>query len=147
MASLSSRYCARIRADAAARRCVLASAVMLASAGSLLLLQLPVAWPLRMLAGFACWTLSGLELWRTWRRYRSVAAFRLHADGSVDIEAPDGRCRAGEIAPGTVSLTNLAWFRCRGANGRAYAELIVRNTQERDDWRRFQVICRHVAAC
>lgn len=126
---------------------MLASGLILASVGSLLLFQLPVSWPLRILAGFAWWALSGLELWCTWRRYRGVAAFRLHADGSVDIEAPDGSCSAGEIAAGTVSLPNLAWFRCRGMNGRAHAELISRNTQERDDWRRFRVICRHVAAC
>lgn len=126
---------------------MLASGVILASAGSLVLCQLPVAWPLCVLAEGVWWLGAGLELWRGWRRYRSVAGFCVHADGSVDIEAPDGTRTAGAIATGTVSLSRFAWLRCRGTNGRLYAEPISRNTQERNDWRRFRVICRHVAAC
>ncbi len=125
----------------------MASGVLLASAAAVLLANLPVAWPLRMLAELLWWSGSGFELWRVWRRYQGVAALRLHADGSVDIEAPDGARSSGIMANGTVSLSTLAWFRYRGADGRVYAEPMSRNTQDCDDWRRFRVICRHVAAC
>lgn len=147
MASSSTIFCARIRADAVARRSVLASGATLALAACVLLVQLPVAWHLRAAAAVLWCIGSGFEVWRCWRSQRDVAGFRLHADGSVDIAAPDGTVTSGRLASGTVALGNLAWLRCRGACGRVHAELISRNAQESDDWRRFRVICRHVAAC
>lgn len=147
MASSSSKYCARIRADTTARRQVCASSLVLATAGSLVLWQLPTTWLIRGVAELVWWVATAVELWRGWRRYRAVAGFCLHADGSVDIEAPDGSCSGGTIVAGTVSLAHAAWFRWRGGDGRLYAEPIAGNSQERDDWRRFRVICRHVSAC
>ena len=123
------------------------SSLALATGGSLVLWQLPVAWPIRGLAEIAWWVVTACELWHRWQRYRTVAGFCLYADGSVDVEAPDGSCSGGMIAAGTVSLLHVAWVRWRDGDGRLYAELIAGNSQERDDWRRFRVICRHVSAC
>ena len=120
---------------------------MLALIAGVLLVQLPVAWHLRAAAAALWCAGSGFDVWRCWRRQRDVAGLRLYADGSVDVAAPDGTVTGGRLAAGTVALGNLAWLRWRGASGRIHAELISRNAQERDDWRRFRVICRHVAAC
>lgn len=147
MAASSSKYCARIRADTTARKGVLASGLVLAAAGSLALWQMPAEWLIRGLGEIIWWCGSSLELCRCWRRFRDVAGFCLYPDGSADIEARDGTRSGGVIAAGTVLLRHVAWIRCRGSDGRLYAELIARNTQERDDWRRFRVICRHVSAC
>ena len=126
---------------------MLASGAVLSAAGGLAILVLPLTWQLR-LALVASWSFfAGAELWHHHRRYRRVSSYRLYGDGSVDIEAPDGTQEAAEMAAGSVGLAGLAWLRCRAADGRLFTELVGKNSQERDDWRRFRVICRHVRAC
>lgn len=120
---------------------------MLAASGGLLLAWLPMPPGLVVLAELGWWAFSGAELWRTWSGYRRVAGLRIHGDGSVDVEAPDGRVSGAAIVAGTVTLARIAWLRYRGPTGRPFAEPVTRTAQERDDWRRFRVICRHVPAC
>lgn len=120
---------------------------MLVAAGGITLLALPLPWPVRLGLTVSWWVAGGVDAWRHRSRYRRVAGYRLYGDGSIDIEAPDGARTSGEIAAGTVSLAGHAWLRCRASDGGLFAEFLARNGQERDEWRRFRVICRHVRAC
>lgn len=90
---------------------------------------------------------SASELYRTWRCYKSASAYLVYADGTVDILAYDGSRKSGVYASGSIAGRRIAWLRVRRADGRMVSEFIARKTQESEEWRRFQVICRHVPAC
>jgi hypothetical protein len=71
----------------------------------------------------------------------------VYADGTVDILACDGSRKSGVYAAGSIAGRRIAWLRVRGSDGRLVSEIVARKTQESEEWRRFQVICRHVPAC
>ncbi len=81
------------------------------------------------------------------RRYREVAGYRIFADGSAEIVRHDGRRVVAQLAAGTVILPRFAWLRLKGPAGGPLSELVAGDSRSSQQWRRFQVICRHVAAC
>ena len=111
----------------------------------ILLAALP-GWPgwLGAVIWLAFSVIGGLRLSR---RYRRVVSYRLYADGSVEFSNRDGSRSVGRLAPGTVLLPRLAWLRLRGPNRAIWGELVAGDSRTDEQWRRFQVICRHVAAC
>ncbi len=97
-----------------------------------------------------------LSLWLVWsaaagarlvRRYREITGYRIYADGTAEIIHADGRRVVAQLAAGTVLLPRLAWLRLRGPGGGRLSELVSGDPRASQQWRRFQVICRHVAAC
>jgi len=56
-------------------------------------------------------------------------------------------CPSGaSIEAGSVVLWHFAWLRFRTENGRRHVELMRRKTAQNKDWRRLQVIWRHLGA-
>ncbi len=80
-------------------------------------------------------------------RYRRIVGYRLYADGSVEFTYRDGSRGTGQLASGTVLLPGLAWLRVRASHAAAWGELVAGDSRTSKQWRRFQVICRHVGPC
>lgn len=123
------------------------SALAFALLGLVIILTMPLpAWS-RSVAVFI-WlgysTLGGLTLSR---HYQRIVGYRLYADGSIDLTHRDGSHSTGRLAAGTVLLPRLGWLRVRGSGRSAWGELVVGDCRTSEQWRRFQVICRHVVAC
>lgn len=140
-------YSSEIRPEQMLRRFVLASAALMAVIGAVIILFLPVFKLYRPLAALAWLLYMGAQICRTAREYRRSESYRIYADGSVTVNAPDGQQRMARFAAGSLVLSGLAWLRVCPIEGRTWGELVRASTPENQQWRRFQVICRHMGAC
>jgi hypothetical protein len=140
-------YTASLCADSRQRRLVVGSGALFFVTGLVILAALPVAVPWRSLLALGFTLLSAAELAVLLKAYRDCVALTLHADGSVEIEGPCGGRRKARLMPGSVVLRQWAWLRIQPPAAPAWAESLNPRTQDREQWRRFQVICRHLTAC
>ena len=142
----SSTYSAEIAADEQLRRVVLSVGLALALLGALIIIWLPTSLTARVpgLIGWFYW--SGRELLTYWKVYARWSVFKVAADGTIDVQG-EGRHATARVLPGSLVLAELAWLRMRADNGDQWGELIAGNHRESEEWRRFQVIFRHLNAC
>lgn len=146
MHAVSTSYFAEIRPDARLRRLVLLSGVLLFLAGLAFLPLLAVSAPLKGLLA-AGWTgLCGFE-WLSLRQgYAAGGALRIAAGGQVERQSPEGGWEPAQLCAGSVVLARIAWLRIATPRGRPYAELVSARGHASEDWRRLQVIWRHIGA-
>ena len=90
--------------------------------------------------------LSGHEWLGLWRGYAVSGALRVHAGGQVEWRRPDGTWASAALCAGSVVLPRIAWLRVAPADGRHFAELVCAQQQGSEEWRRLQVIWRHIGA-
>jgi hypothetical protein len=128
------------------RRRVLLSGAVLTLAGLGLVPLLPVSAVHKAVLALAWLVLSGRECRAFWRGYDGGGTLRIAADGKVRRQCRDGRWQRAELCPGSVVLPRIAWLRLNPPGMRPYAELVSADTQESEDWRRLQVIWRHIGA-
>lgn len=126
---------------------MLGSGLFLGGAAMSLVAQCPVGMPWRAVALIACATLVSAELHALAGAYRGVAEYRIAPDGSVTARHCDGRQSTGQLLPGSVLLERCAWLRLSTVSGPRYGELVAKQSQSAQDWRRLRVICRHLSAC
>lgn len=139
-------YSARLCAEWRSRSLVLASGAGLGVAGLAIAATLPIHVALAGSVTFV-WAAGTAAAWRrTLAAYRSVLAITLWPDGGVQVETTDGGRATGRLAAGSLVLGTCAWVRLELDGGRCWGELLFCRRQDRDQWRRFQVICRHFSA-
>ena len=139
-------YWAELHPETRLRRLVLVSGVLLLAGGVVMvsLIDGSTAWKI---AGGSVWTgVSGYRLWQLGHAYAVNGILRLGADGSLEIEGLDGRRHAATLDSGSFVLQRFAWLRISPSTGTAYGELVRGNARESEEWRRFQVIWRHIGA-
>ena len=146
----STEYFAEIRPDPVLRRIVLASGVALSLAGVPLILILPVAAEVRATGAFVWLALAARELSRARHAWFSCHALRFCADGRVAVRIPGQTWQPASLLSGGVLLSELGWIRLSAVlpNGRklVLGEFVRGNARESADWRRLQVIWRHIGA-
>lgn len=99
------------------------------------------------LVGIAAWGMLGAhDLWHIAFGYKRCERIRVHHDGRVQVWEPNGRCATATLGAGSVVTSGLAWLRIRLADGGHYRLLLRRKAAENNDWRRLQVIWRHLGA-
>jgi hypothetical protein len=125
---------------------VIASGVLLFFLGLLLILELPIAGCYKVLIAVVWLGLSAFEWLSNRRAYAQNGILRIDAEGRVEWWDDDAGRRELGLRPGSVVLSRLAWLRLSAGDGLRYAELLRGDARESDDWRRFQVIWRHVGA-
>lgn len=145
----SSTYSACLYPEPLLRAVVLAAAVTAGLAGiAVITLLPPILLPLgvsfRWVAAVVWLAYSLLELWRLVRAYRIVASLAVAADRSVELVGRDGERIAARLQPSSLILPRLAWLRLKTDCGLRYGELLCGNSRKNKDWRRLQVIRRHV---
>ena len=125
---------------------MLSSGVFLAAVGLALVLTLDLPMSLRLAAASA-WLVVMARQIRTLRRgWRRCRALRLYADGTLAVLGPDGEWRPGRLESDGVLLRRWAWLRLRVGSGACFAELLRGSCRGSRDWRRLQVIWRHIGA-
>lgn len=143
----SQTYSTSLTPEPQLRRVVLVSGASLAVVGVIAIATLPLeAWQ-RALLGIGWLIHGGGELVRLRAVYRRLTAYRLTADGGIEVFSDSGRPLCGRILSGTVVLSRVAWLRVRLDDGCRSSELVRGNSRESQQWRRFQVIFRHLGAC
>ena len=142
----SNAYFAELRPDPALRRFVQWSAVGAALVGVAVIAGLEAPLALRLCAAAAWPVLVGAQL-RTLRRgWSACLALRVHADGAVKVLGPDGEWSPGQLEPDGVLLRRWGWIRLRTRTGRPFAEPLRGACRASREWRRLQVVWRHIGA-
>ncbi len=122
------------------------SGVLLLAGGVVMvsLIDAPPAW--KIAGGITWFGLSASRLWQLRHAYAENGILRVAADGSIEIEGLDGRRRAATLNNGSFAVQRFAWLSVSLPNGTSYAELVRGDARESQEWRRFQVIWRHIGA-
>ncbi len=148
----SGMYSARITPEKRGRRTVVGLGVCLAALGLLSLGMLPVGWSLR--AGlWAAWLLLSVVGILRHRRHSALArGYEIGCDGSVRVLTGGGRSFVTRLTAGTTVYPRMAWLRFRSSGRGRWGELVLYPPEcdkrlKNKEWRRLQVICRHLSAC
>ena len=142
----SSKYSAELATQQKLRVLVLLSGVGLGAMGLVLIFRLPLHFAVTAGMALAWSVLTLSELAAIYQGFRGRCGLRVCADGSLLQRDCEGCWRAAELLPGSVVLPRLAWIRLRVGRGARSAELLRARGQKRRDWRRLQVIWRHIGA-
>lgn len=140
----SARYVAELQPDPLMRRVVLLTTLLACAAGVAVLSTLPIDPYLRS-GSIAAWS-----IWLAWNlaqrhvKERQLLRIRLFGDASAALLRPDGSWTRVEVAPDSTVLAGLAWLALCPEAGPAHTELLRGNSRECEDWRRLQVIWRHL---
>ena len=140
----SSTFSTELIPDPAMRRLLIAAALAATLLGLLAIFSLPISDFLRASAGLVCLLVTGVELALISCAHKQYTRIRIHSDGAVELRDRDGDWQIATIANGSIVLQKMAWFRLKPANGGRYYELVRGNSRESEQWRRLQVIWRHL---
>ncbi|HSM30110.1 MAG TPA: hypothetical protein VK854_05365 [Woeseiaceae bacterium] len=128
------------------RRLVLLSGALLFIAGLAFVPVLAVAAGLKAVLAITWTCLCGYE-WLAFRRgYAASRALRIAAGGHVERQCRDGSWQPVRLCAGSVVLSRFAWLRVAPPGAWPYSELLSAASHESEDWRRLQVIWRHIGA-
>lgn len=142
----STAYFAEFKPDPHLRRLVAASGVLLGIAGVLVILLLPTDLWMR-LAACVIWVVTSAREHRQLQRgWADCRALRFTANGELTVLGADQTWRAARQETGSVLLRKLGWIRLRDHRGVVFGELLSGDDRASPDWRRLQVIWRHVGA-
>ena len=139
-------YSSYLQADDRARIVVIISGQLLALFGCIIILTLDMPAALRATGCVAWWLWTQLEIGRMERGFANCRAVRVHADRSIEILDREMECIPSRLLGGSMVLPNLAWIRYETGNGSTAAELFIGDCRSSNEWRRLQVIWRHVGA-
>ena len=140
----SNAYFAEFRPDLVLRRFVQWTAAAVGAVGVAVIAGLEAPFSIRF-GGAALWLAILVAQLRSLRcGWSSCAGFRVHADGTVAVLGPDGEWCRGQLEPDGVLLRRWGWIRIRTGSGRPFAEPLRGSCRDSREWRRLQVIWRHV---
>ena len=146
MHAVSTSYFAEIRPDARLRRFVLLSGGLLFLGGLGFLPLLAVSDPLKGLFAISWSVLCTFEWLALRQGYAVSGPLRIAAGGFIERQLPDGAWESARLCAGSLVLTRIAWLRIAAPGARPYAELVSARSHASEDWRRLQVIWRHIGA-
>ncbi len=139
-------YSTCLKPDPRIRRAVVCSGILFSAIGCMLLLSLRIdaVWRAIMCVCWSsfCWH----EHARMRRSGANCLAIRCHAGGEIEIQTCDLGWIPATLQPGSVIYRRFAWLRARGEDGQLYVELLSGDARASQQWRRLQVIWRHIGA-
>lgn len=100
----------------------------------------------RIAAGLAWCVVAAMELLVLRRSSQSCSAFRIMADGTAAVRAGDGQWQPATLLGGGILLRRYGWVRLRTSVGRVIVQPVRGAARDSRDWRRLQVIWRHIGA-
>ena len=132
--------------DAVAHTIVLATGAGALCCGALAVATLPIGTPAKGLAIAAWIAVGGRDLWLIASGNKQCRRIRLHYDGSIEAWSRDAHCAAARLGAGSIVLPTIAWLRIEFEGGGNVGVLLRRKAAQNKDWRRLQVIWRHLGA-
>jgi hypothetical protein len=120
--------------------------LLLGAAGLPLIVSLSIGLPIRSVLAIV-WLAVFARQWVSFRlAYTRNGILKVDADGEIRCRRGPGCWQRLELLPGSVVTSGWAWLRLGEADGPDYAELLRGDIRQSQDWRRFQVIWRHIGA-
>ena len=142
----SSTFSAELHPDPRLRQLVLGSGLLLGTIGLPLIASLGIAVSVRSVLA-AVWLIVFARQWLQFRNaYIRNGILRVDSDAEISCRRSTGSWEPLELLPGSVVTSRWAWLRLAEADGPVYAELLRGEIRQSHDWRRFQVIWRHIGA-
>lgn len=142
----SNEYSAKLTPDPWLRIVVLTSGRLLCAAGVVMILTLHISAALRAAAALAWLVVGYVELRRTIRGFDYCSAIRVRCGGQIEIQNSDQDWVPAVLQSGSIVLQNVAWLRMQAGGGMPCSELLRGDARSSPDWRRLQVIWRHIGA-
>ena len=142
----SNTYFADLHPDNSLRLLVLVSGAFLAVVGVALIFALPLHGAASFIGSCTWLVWCGWDLVKVSRGYALCCRLRLRANGDVLLLDPQGNWRAARLLAGSILLRRVGWIRVETELGQHCAEPIRGSCRESVDWRRLQVIWRHIGA-
>ena len=140
----SNTYSASLTPDPWLRIVVLTSGRLLIAAGLALILILAIDAAWRAVGCLIWLALGRFELQQLQRGFESCNAVRIDSNGEIAILNGDQEWVAGTLQTGSVLLRKLGWLRLQSQSGQIILELFRGDARQSEDWRRLQVIWRHI---
>jgi hypothetical protein len=125
---------------------VVMSGVLMGLLGQLMIWLMPITAGWRLLACVACLAMVSSELYRMRRAWARYSCARVGHDGAAALRNADGQWQPAELLPGCLLLRRVGWLRLRAGDGGCFAALYRGHCRHNTDWRRLQVIWRHIGA-
>jgi hypothetical protein len=98
-------------------------------------------------AGCLAWLgLGYFELRRIAHGFDCCVALRIRPGGEIEVQNRDGEWVSGDLQSGSIVLRHFAWLRVRTHGGLQCAEFLRGDARSCPNWRRLQVIWRHIGA-
>ncbi len=142
----SSSFSASLTPDPWLRIIVLVSGRFLVAAGLAVILTLSQEAALRAFASIVWLAAGRFELQRLQHGFVSCTAIRVFPDGGIELLDGDQEWVPGALQTGSVLLAKLGWLRFETESGRCFVELVRGDARQSQNWRRLQVIWRHIGA-
>jgi hypothetical protein len=142
----SKTFSSDLTPEPALRRLVLGTGLAAVVGGAAAIAGLPFGASWRIGAATIWILVCCRDLWVVLAGFRHCTRIRIEHTGNMLVYATDNRCAVATLSAGSVVLQDLAWLRFRTENGRRHVELFRRKTAQIKDWRRLQVIWRHLGA-
>ncbi len=146
MRASSIAYSAEIRPEPNGRRLVIACALLLALAACVILVSLPLPGWIRVLLCVAWTGMAARELRRLQVAWHACRRLRFSGDGQIEVLTADAGWVTARLLPGSLLLQNAGWMHLQTSHAGRFGELLFRPPGAAADWRRLQVIWRHVGA-
>jgi hypothetical protein len=93
----------------------------------------------------AVWALWGGMQWflitSAYKRYQRV---RIYSDGTAELMDRAGHWHPAAVCDDCIVLATYAWLKLKPAPGGTYCELMRAASSENKQWRRLQVVWRHL---
>ena len=142
----SNAYFAEFKPDPALRRVVQWSGVVAGLVGVAVVAGIEAPFALRLCGGTAWLLIVGAQLRAQSQGWSACVALRVYGDGAVTVRGSDGEWSPGQLEPDGVLLRRWGWIRLRTGTGRPFAEPLRGACRESREWRRLQVVWRHIGA-
>ncbi|MDH3434500.1 MAG: hypothetical protein OEM60_11615 [Gammaproteobacteria bacterium] len=144
---MSSRtYSTELAPDPLLRRVVITTGVVATMLGTAMILILPIQPAWRLLAGVVWLLQHGRALLLIARGNKRCERLRIAHDGAASIMTGGQFRTPARLVAGSIVLRRIAWLRFETEDGQRLAELIRCNGAQNENWRRLQVIWRHLGA-
>jgi len=128
------------------RRLVILFGIIATVAGlaTILVLSIPTVW--RVSAVLAWLVFNGRELLLIAKCYERFQRIRIWHCGDAELLTSDGSWSPAALVSGSVVLRKYAWLRLKTPDGQRFGELLCGKCMQNEQWRRLQVIWRHLGA-
>ena len=142
----SSTYSVCLTPDPRLRRLIDRSGIAFALFGVILIWQLPQ--PLWMLlSGTVAWlAMYAWQIRRLRYGWRACRAIRALPGPTFEVQNRNGDWLPAELKSGSFVIGFVAWLRLSTNDSEEIVELLLRSRRRCNNWRRLQVIWRHIGA-